>query len=45
MIPSEVESLQHQLIEDQLHVDEFFTILLSSYEFDTCKGNIQTIDL
>ena len=37
MIPSEVESLQDQLTEGSLEVEEFFAILLSTYEFDASK--------
>ena len=37
MIPAEVESLQSQLVDLQLAVDEFFAILLSMYDLDLCK--------
>ena len=37
MIPSEVESLQAQLTEGGLQVEEFFAILLSTYELETSK--------
>ena len=37
MIPTEVESLQNQLTELQLDVEEFFAILLSMYDLDLCK--------
>ena len=37
MIPSEVESLQNQLTEGSLGVEEFFAIILSTYEFDDSK--------
>ena len=37
MIPSEGESLQDQLTEGSLEVEEFFAILLSTYEFDASK--------
>ena len=37
MIASEVESLQDQLTVGSLEVEEFFAILLSTYEFDASK--------
>ena len=37
MIPAEVESLQTQLTNGELNVEEFFAILLSTYEFDSSK--------
>ena len=37
MIPSEVESLQAQLTEGGLQVEELFAILLSTYELETSK--------
>ena len=37
MIPSEVERLQNQLTEGSLKVEEFFAILLSTFEFDASK--------
>ena len=40
MIPTEVESLQDQLTEGSLEVEEFFAILLSTYEFDDSKEEI-----
>ena len=40
MIPSEVESLQNQLTEGSLEGEEFFAILMSTYEFDDSKEYI-----
>ena len=37
MIPVEVENLQSQLVESLLSVDEFFAIILQSYDLDLCK--------
>ena len=37
MIPLEVENLQSQLSGGEIEVDEFFAILLSSYELDLCQ--------
>ena len=37
MIPTEVENLQTQLTDGDLHVEEFFAILLSTYELDASK--------
>ena len=41
MIPTEVESLQSQLTDSQLEVEEFFVILLSTYDLDLCKECFQ----
>ena len=41
MIPAEVESLQSQLVDLQLAVDEFFAILLSMYDLDLCKESFK----
>ena len=37
MIPAEVENLQSQLVEGQLSVEEFFAIIMQSYDLDLCK--------
>ena len=37
MIPLEVENLQSQLSGGEIEVDDFFAILLSSYELDLCQ--------
>ena len=37
MIPTEVESLQAQLTDGSLQVEEFFAILLTTYELDISK--------
>ena len=37
MIPAEVENLQSQLVGGQLAVEEFFAIIMQSYDLDLCK--------
>ena len=37
MIPAEVENLQSQLVEGHLAVEEFFAIILQSYELELCQ--------
>ena len=43
MIPSEVESLQDQLTQGSLEVEEFFAVILSNYEFDDSKEIYSTL--
>jgi len=43
MIPLEVENLQSQLSGGEIEVDEFFAILLSSYELDLCQVYLKTV--
>jgi len=43
MIPTEVESLQAQLTDGSLQVEEFFAILLSTYELDISKLYFKTV--
>ena len=45
MIPREVESLQDQLTQGSLQAEEFFAIVLSTYEFDTSKEIYSTLPI
>ena len=41
MIPAEVENLQSQIVEGQLAVDQFFAIILQSYDLEICKESFK----
>lgn len=43
MIPAEVENLQSQLVEGHLAVEEFFAIILQSYELELCQVYLKTV--
>ena len=42
-LPVEVERLQHQLTEQEISPEDFFAILLSTYELETSKSFLRII--